>query len=835
MPNYVPGKGNPEADLMLVGEAPGKYEDEQLEPFVGPTGSMIDEFLSSSGVKRSEVYMTNVVKYRPPLNDFSQLHQIGVDVNEQIKRLWEEEIDRYKPKCILAIGNEALRALTGLDGILNYRGSILRSNGGHIKVVPTIHPAALFPKGPADPGLPYVYKKLIQSDFQRAVAQSKFRDFRLINRTLSIARNSLDVYRFFSEYSSLDLAANDIESINCIPVSTAFAFNKYHALSIPLIGSIGKFKLTDMSPREIIECWKIIQEQFERLRLIGQNYKYDEYKQTLFGFSGFNLRSDTLLKTHLLFPELPSKSLGVQASLWTEEPYYKDEGKEPKIGKFNVDQFFTYNGRDAAVNFEIDEEQEKDLIEFSDSLGLNLVDFYYNYIMRKHKFYLKMENNGWLVDTDKKKYLKDKYTTLEKAVHIKLTEEIGHEVNVKSPPQIYNLLYKEMRFPVRKREPTSEDTIIAILGNNCKGKNAAAQTTILTDILEERRIRDQKSRYINFEPDYDGRCKTSFKITGTETARTSTNVLKKPIRPKKIGLAFHTIAKHGRLGKDIRSMFIPDPGKVIISADLSQAEARIVAVLAQDWKLLEAFDTVDVHRRTAGLFFGFTKELILQVGYLKLVDDLEKDGPERFTGKMFRHAGNYDMGKRRAMNEFNVNAQKYEINMNISEWKAGEFIRLFHEASPRIRKVFHQGIRDAINSSRLLINTYGRPRIFNARMDDEIYKEAYAFIPQSTVADTTQSAAISCDDEFNDNKSVFFVSENHDSLTIQAPIGEWPKYAAVLKKHMLKEIDFNKYCTLKRDYKLIIPVDIEVSIDPSSGRITHYGDLHKASKLGVEI
>lgn len=813
MPNYVAGVGPFEPRLMIIGEAPGSKENEQGVPFVGPTGAMLDEMLFNAGINRNDCYLTNVVKYQPPFNDFTKLHLIDVDLATSIRELWEHEIHVFRPNCILAVGDEALNALTGLSGILNYRGSILRGTDGVQKVVATIHPAALFPrKGAENKCLPYVYRKLIQSDINRAVEESATRDIKLPERNITIARNSLDLFRFFREYEKANRPAVDIESVNCVPVSIAFAFNRFHSVTCPLLKNIGGLSLTDMPLRDLAEAWKIIAKALFEFDLVGQNFKYDEYKLSLVRLICRKLVSDTLLKTHTIFPELPTKSLATQASLWTRQPFYKDDGKENKIGtKFDVDKFFIYNGTDSCVTKEIDEEQEDDLRGLGEKFGVPLYNLYYNEYMRKHKFYLKMENNGFRVDHDKQEYLKKVYTELQNNAHMHLVDKIGHDVNTKSYPQMYRLLYEEMRFPKRVKDPTSEDAIIALLGNHCKGKDATLKKEILEGILEERRIRDQKSRYINFCPDYDDRCKSSFKITGTETARTSTNILKKPIRPKKIGLAFHTISKHGRLAKDIRSMFIPDAGKVFIQGDLSQAEARIVAVLAEDYRLLEAFDKVDIHRRTAGLFFGFSTFLNLNQVVLPVIDSLEKDGPERFTGKMFRHAGNYDMGKRRAMNEFNVNAQKYEINMSISEWKAGEFIRLFHDASPNIRGVFHKSIRDAIDSTRALVNVYGRPRVFNGNWEDDLYKEAYAFIPQSTVADLNQGAALDCDDEFNGDVEVMFLSENHDSLLIQAPANDWERYASVLKRHQTRMLDFSLYCTLKRDYKLTIPVDIEMS------------------------
>lgn len=810
MPNYVAGIGSVEPRLMIIGEAPGKYEDEQGIPFVGPTGKMLDEYLFKAGIRRSDCYITNVIKYRPPLNDLKKLHLIGVDIGQSMQELWDNEINKLHPNCILAVGDLALQAVCDCSGILNYRGSILTARDGKTKVVATIHPAALFSHGGEDSkgGLSWTYTKLIQSDIIRAAEESLTSTIILPDRTLTVAHNSLDVHRFFREYEKLDKAAVDIESINCVPVCVGFAFNRHHAISIPLLRNIGTNRLTDMGDAELDECWREIDKQLRRCKIIGHNYMYDDYKLSLIGFDTPNVYSDTLIKTRVIFPELPDKRLCVVSSLWTREPYYKDDGKEFKIGKSRIDNYLIYNARDCAVEFEVDEAQEIDLLEMQEKFNVPLKEYYYDYMMKKHKFYLKLQTTGKRVDHARQKELKVKYTAMQEEVHKRLNEAIGEDVNVKSYPQMFNLLYKVMKFKIRKRDPTSEDSIVALLGQ-CKDK---LKKEILKDVLEERRIRDQKSRQISFSPDYDGRCKSAYNISATETCRSSTGILKKPLRPKKIGLADHTISAHGRLAKDIKSMFIADEGKVIIQIDASQAEARVVAVLAEDYELLTAFDKIDIHRRTAGLMFGYTPKLELGIDFTHpIIDKLPKDGPERFTGKMIRHAGNYDMKKHRLMTEFNTNAQKFEINMDISEWRAGQMLDLFHAASPKIKGKFHADIQDAINSTRVLIDPMGGVRIFNGRMDDSLYQEGYANIPQRTVAHLVQGAALKIDEELNGDGNVLWAEEKHDALYLQAPAGDWEPYARLMKKHMETPIDFSVYCTLKRDIKLIIPCDVEVS------------------------
>jgi DNA polymerase I-like protein with 3'-5' exonuclease and polymerase domains len=212
--------------------------------------------------------------------------------------------------------------------------------------------------------------------------------------------------------------------------------------------------------------------------------------------------------------------------------------------------------------------------------------------------------------------------------------------------------------------------------------------------------------------------------------------------------------------------------------------------------------------------------MILTTDHVPVVDILEKDGPERFCGKKTRHAGNYDMGKNEFMVNFNTDAQKFDINMSISEWRAGQMLELFHKASPKIRNKFHADIIDCLQSTRTIIDPFGGVRIFNGRMDSQLYKEGYANIPQRTVAHLVQGAAIKIDEELNGDSAFLWLSEDHDSLKMQVPENNWQPYARLMRKHMTAPIDFRTYCTLKRDYTLTIPCDIELSS-------TNYAEMHK--------
>ncbi len=140
--NAVPGEGNYNADLMLVGEAPGKTEDEMARPFVGKAGQLLTEILEKNGIRRKDVYITNVVKCRPPNNRNPMKDEI-----EKCLPYLKKQLEIIKPKVILTLGNFATQTILPLYGfkaenISKIRGKVFDSPLHGIKILPTYHPAA---------------------------------------------------------------------------------------------------------------------------------------------------------------------------------------------------------------------------------------------------------------------------------------------------------------------------------------------------------------------------------------------------------------------------------------------------------------------------------------------------------------------------------------------------------------------------------------------------------------------------------------------------------------------------------------------------------------------
>ena len=129
----VPGSGPAPADIMLVGEAPGKEEDLTGKPFVGRAGRLLDAALVQAGLERSKVFITSVIKCRPPQNRKPKKAEI-----DQCRPYLQAQIDILHPKIICLMGNTATQAILDRQGVTILRGQILQD-----RFLVTYHPAAV--------------------------------------------------------------------------------------------------------------------------------------------------------------------------------------------------------------------------------------------------------------------------------------------------------------------------------------------------------------------------------------------------------------------------------------------------------------------------------------------------------------------------------------------------------------------------------------------------------------------------------------------------------------------------------------------------------------------
>jgi len=151
--NAVPGEGPSDAEILFIGEGPGFHENEQGRPFVGAAGRFLEELLENVGMSREQVYITNVVKCRPPGNRDPRPEEIEICTRDYLDR----QIQSIKPKVIVTLGRFSMALYLPNAKISEVHGQPLRVKGR--LVVPMYHPAAALHQGSLRP--------VIESDFSK--------------------------------------------------------------------------------------------------------------------------------------------------------------------------------------------------------------------------------------------------------------------------------------------------------------------------------------------------------------------------------------------------------------------------------------------------------------------------------------------------------------------------------------------------------------------------------------------------------------------------------------------------------------------------------------------
>lgn len=322
------------ARVMLVGEAPGEREVLEGRPFVGQSGMELDRMLGEAGLSRSDAFVTNVVRVRPPRNDITEFipdKKSAITHNHVLVRdrmclpivaegfaLLQDEVLRCRPNVIITLGNVAMWALTGKWGVKNYRGSLLETDSG-IRVVPSYHPAAILRQ--------WELRALAVQDLRRAAREAggngvKCPDYQfLIRPQFTQAITKLTSYLSLLDLGPLRLSV-DIETnyghITCI----GFADSKLSAICIPFIESQrgGAHYWPEWDEAQIIHLiYRIL--THPNCRVIWQNGLYDA--QYIFRAWHFIPRHhfDTMIGHHSCFSTMP-KSLDLLSSMYCEYHVY---------------------------------------------------------------------------------------------------------------------------------------------------------------------------------------------------------------------------------------------------------------------------------------------------------------------------------------------------------------------------------------------------------------------------------------------------------------------------------------------------------------------------------
>lgn len=763
----VPPIGPTDAKIVLVGEAPGEREDQEGQPFVGHSGGLLNTMLREAGIEREKCFITNVVNRRPANNDFGVLYEDKgrkkpTEVLVSSYARLRDEVNAVNPNVIVALGGEAFKALTGIDGISKWRGSVVPSTlcPGK-KVIGTYHPAAIMRQ--------FGWRPVAVMDLTRAVQQSEFPDIRIRERNLIVGRDfavlKSELERILGLHESTRVSL-DIETSESQVQCISFATERYRAVSIPFF-----WRGTSIWSEELeLELWRLVKAILQGpFRKIIQNAEFDTlFLKKKVGIEVNNLWMDTMVAQHMIYPEL-QKGLDFLCAMYTDHPYYKDD-----IDSDDPEVFWRYNALDSCIAWEVHEEQLKELKEFKTD-GL-----YFNFVHKLIEPLQEIGDRGILIDTRFQQDMRRQINAELIEAQIKLDAIAGHPLNVNSPKQMVKFLYEELpnakQTKSRKKKGSTEyEEGLTTDEATIDKLNRQAPNPAYDLILELRGKRKLLSTYIEAAVDTDGRLRTTYKVTGTKSGRLSSSST-----IFGIGLNVQNVPPG-----PARRMFISDPGTTFIQGDLSQAEARVVAYLAEEERLINVFKSGgDIHKQNAAIIFQ------------KSVNDVAPT--ERQLAKKIVHASNYGMGPRR----FREVCWE-ELGVELTESEAKKLQRAYFLQFPRIER-WHLEVQQQLNRNRTLTTPYGRKRIFFGFYGDELFKEAYSYIPQSTIADHLNMALLDLYQRFkaSPGEGACIVMQIHDSLTVQCLDDRTASTVETMDYFMNRPVTIRgQECTIPVDYK----------------------------------
>jgi DNA polymerase I-like protein with 3'-5' exonuclease and polymerase domains/uracil-DNA glycosylase len=739
----VGSSGPLNARIILVGEAPGKTEEEKGIPFQGTSGIELTKMLAEAGIQREQCYITNVAKYRPPGNDIDLFFGKKTDglplragrfmhpeIAEGVKEL-EEEIEKVKPQLIIALGGTPLWALTGKEGISKWRGSILFYNS--IPVIPVYHPAGILRN--------WSWRYITVHDLRRArrLLAGEIKK----PKTSYIVRPSYTQVDFFLYEVACRLSSGpveisvDIETRNQQIACIGLATSATECICIPLMEVKAENQCYWNEDEELDITLKLREIlTHPNARVIGQNFSYDaQYFVRQYGYAP-RLWRDTMLIHHTLFPGTP-KGLDYLASLYLDwYEYWKDESKEWDPRTMPEEQLWEYNCKDAINTILI----SRELAEAESSLNLRSTSYGAPVEIQMSLFpiILNAMVQGVRVDTEYKRSL---MLTLQDQVALReawLNDVVGRPLNPNSPKQLSAFFYDELGqkkiFNYKAKNPGSVTTnadALELIANR-----EPLLRPIVNSINEIRRLRNALS-FVAQPLDFDKRIRCSYNIAGTETFRFASSEdafgFGTNLQNVTQGEGEQDPAKRGPTEffiPNLRRLLTPDPGFVLCDYDLKSADAQVVLAESNEWELLDK----------------------LRDGFPLHDDNAKRWGIPRPLAKAAVHGTNYG-----------GSAFGLSKNLGLPQDLCQRIIDDWLSRYPGIAS-WHERTKMELMTRRYVENIFGYRRFYFDRIDEHLLKEALAWRPQSTIAIVTN---LGIRQVLSSDLPVHFLLQVHDSSVFQ--------------------------------------------------------------------
>lgn len=627
-------------------------------------------------------------------------------------------------KIIVTVGERALNRVTGLKSQHKWWGSFVKSTSefGFRKCIPMLDPEYI--------------EKVYSENAYNILTATKIKaemhsphipeDPRIFHTKLNFKEAS----QFLIEAASYPELALDIENFSSGIINTlGIAISPLEAIALRIDPGF-------WSIEEEYELWRLASLIIKNKNI--KKYYHNHIYENLY-FSRYGIRSegtawDTMHGMRFLYPEL-NKGLDYAGKFFTPYPYWKDDKDDWSVVK-DWDVHLNYNGKDTTVTFLVKQNQEKELQE------RGLLDLFNNYCIKLLEPSIEMSSRGFLVDEQVLAFLTKEAQTKIDIDHATIaritTERLGREINIRSPKQLKAAL-KELGFvlPHNRNKKTGETAESADKKALNKLKRQHPEEPIIDSLLRISKENKAMSSYLEFTYNKESKIVNyTFDAISTETLRMASYT-----DNWGRGLNIQTVPAWAK------KVFKAPEGRVFIEIDLSQAESRFVAWDSADPMFMGLINRgEDVHSFVASRIYQKAPELITK--------------PQRQLGKKSGHAGNYGVG----INTF-IESCLVEMGLVLNQIEAKRILNGYFAAFPGVKRR-QARIQNELRKNRKLTTCFGFERYFYGRCDDSMFREGYAFEPQSTIPYIINCLMLFLKQCFDD---VWLHQQGHDAIVISIP------------------------------------------------------------------
>ncbi len=829
------------APLAIIGEAGGVQEEREGIPFRGAAGNKLKLYLNEVGLTLGEVYLDNVYPYRPRGNDINTVSPEEIH-HEWIPKLRQRLNQLTNVKVIVPVGNYACYALTGKGtvkgvgrrstednvGITKLRGSVYTHycNSRPVKVIPTIHPAAILRRAKWEKRTLTDWG-FIKEEMAGEVDYARRRQYYLDPTNLELSQLWDRIVDGEVSHLSIDIETWG-RTLSCV----GFGVSKEEAYVLPTLSR---------EEKEYYLEWVRRLCESDTLKIL-QNGLYDLYWLEEYGISVNNYVFDTLSMHHAIDPA-EEHSLAFLASIYTSprQNFWKDEAKdaEEKMKYANDrEALHTYNAIDVCVTYEVFENLYDILI------NTGRFAFYLNHYQKMYEPLLRCMRGGIRCDIERQRewadilirecdVIREKlkgmageelYATEEKTT-LRIPEDEEWEMLLIElhlegekkfkPKNIDRGAMKELGYVMSKRMIKEKEVLLKksfsgvklrrfffdtlkvpkkykmVKGEDGKRRTDTLDKAALLEIaiqvpkaseaaklLIEHRRKSKVAQFLQAKKDKDGRIRCTYK-QNTEAGRLAS--AKNPMGGG---------ANLQNQDREIRDTYLPDEGTVWLAVDGSSVEDRIVKMLTGSARLQEMANLrptqFDAHSYNASLLYGR--------------DEITKK--MRQDSKFVAHGGQRNMGAPTLARKFLMDTGEVKTP---SECK--RLMEVYLSAHEEIRSEYWPWVRRNLLRDRMrLANGWGRLVDFGTeRMDDELYRRGYSWYPQSECVDwLNQTGWVPLFYYLRDNKMKSrLMTHEHDGFGVSAYVDEIWDIVMFLINHM-------ECVRVHRGGELVIPVSITV-------------------------